>query len=200
MKDIYIINPTIDYNLAKSKGYIIDNKLSNLYIELQRKYYILLQQVLNCELNLEKLKIELYRNNIQPVDNEKDEYFSIVSNLNIEILDSRDLDILCNEYDFAKKRDMIIKTLKEVITAKFYFGLNTNNSKILYKNSNEDNLKNNDSLVLRFSFNKYYYNQENNWNEYSAFVDNYIDKMLESIKEKLLSKLSCNVEFIIECE
>lgn len=194
MKNIFEVNPSIDVKIATDKGYIINNQLSDIYLDIQKKYLDVFNSILSKVIDLKSIEKNFLKYNLKTV-NSDNKYLNLLSNMNIEILSKENIDIL-NGNDENAKKIVVINTLKDVICVNYYKGINTNKGKISYYDDTYDNLKKYNSIVFSISVDKYSINTSN-WDEFSNAIDNYIENIKKYINDNIKKIFDCETEFVI---
>lgn len=194
MNKIYAINPTIDLKLATEKGYVVNDTLSNSYISIQNEYLKILVTIVGENVDLNSIVKNFSKYNLKSLESDNN-YLKIISNMNIEVLSKENIDIL-NSSDVEAKKKMVIDTLKDVIKANYYSGIDTKEGRISYYDLTYDNLKSCSSLVFKISVDKFSIDTSN-WDEFSIAVDDYVENLQKYIFDIIEKVFGCESEFVI---
>lgn len=194
MNKIYETNPTIDLKLATEKGYIVNDTLSNSYISIQNEYLKILATIISEYIDLNSIVKSFSKYNLKSLESDNN-YLKIISNVNVEILSKESVDVL-NSSDTEAKKKMVIDTLKDVIKANYYNGIDTKEGRISYYDLTYDNLKKYNSLVFKISLDKFSIDTSN-WDEFSIAIDDYVEKLQKYIFDNIKRVFDCESEFVI---
>lgn len=204
MEEIYGMNPTINIELAKNNNFIINNSLSEDYIKLQKKYYIVLENYLIQKLQLLQAEQYLETNNRylkKQLDSNNSasqlKYFFIRSSLNIEVLNQSDLNILRGESRLDVLMQLVERTLSSVIKVNYYNGEEVMPGLMLYDGTSKEYLKGTDSLILGLDYDIYDVEiTDDEWDSYFIGQMEIIENLLSKIQGIAKETISCKVEFI----
>lgn len=208
MDKIYQINSSIDIELASYHNFIKDGELLNDYIILQKKYYLLLERLLDNILMLKKIEQEINNSgyfisckekitNKINIKNVGLNYFFIRNNLNIETLSFEEMNILKKSNNSSELFQLVNNTFLKVIKVSSLCGKKIPDSKILYDGTSLDSLKDNDSLVLGFLYDLSEAEVSDEiWEQNVYKREDIKEKILKYITYNAYNKLNCKIEFI----